>query len=155
VSLWPWNVTSSAPSRAFHSRAVLSNDAVATRAEIIASAVSRIYSPNGDGDLAKITFRDGKTRTIKPSDLVSGAVISKIAQLAIERACWRELDTGESGVCLQDVLSAVAEEFASAVRSLTPANCRKHLSGLPQDVDVVAVEPIVSKAPPVRYLNMS
>jgi len=131
------------------------DDAVATRAEIIASAVSRIYSPNGDGDLAKITFRDGKTRTIKPSDLVSGAVISKIAQLAIERACWRELDTGESGVCLQDVLSAVAEEFASAVRSLTPANCRKHLSGLPQDVDVVAVEPIVSKAPPVRYLNMS
>ena len=29
-----------------------------------------------------------------------------------------------------------------AAGMLTPYNCRKHLSGLPQDVDVVSVDPI-------------
>jgi proteasome-associated ATPase len=66
----------------------------ATRADIISSAVSRFYSPNGEGDLARLTFRDGKTRTVNSSDLVSGAVVSKIAQVALERACLREVETG-------------------------------------------------------------
>jgi proteasome-associated ATPase len=130
-------------------------DTAATREEIIASAVSRIYSPNGEGDLARIMFRDGKTRPIKPNDLISGAIISKIAQAAIECACIREAETGQSGVCLSDVLSAVADEFASATRGLTPGNCRMHIDGLPQDVDVVAIEPVTHKVPhPHRYLNV-
>jgi proteasome-associated ATPase len=131
-------------------------DAAAARQEIIGSAVSRIYSPNGEGDLARLTFRDGKTRTIKPSDMVSGAVIGKIAKVAIERACLREVASGEEGVALEDVLCAVAEEFGSACRALTPANCHKHLERLPQDVDVVSVEILGQKAArPVRFLDLS
>ena len=82
-------------------------------------------------------------------------MISKIAQTAIECACIREAETGQSGVCLSDILSAVADEFASATRGLTPTNCRMHIDGLPQDVDVVAVEPVSHKVPhPHRYLNV-
>jgi proteasome-associated ATPase len=133
-----------------------SDNSASARAEIIASAISKIYSPNGGGDLARITFRDGKTRIVKPHDLVSGAVIAKIAQMAIERACWREVETGDAGICLQDVVSAVAEEFASAARGLVPGNCHKHLSELPQGVDVVAVEPIARNVPaPHEYMNRS
>ena len=108
--------------------------------EMIDAAVSRIYAPNGEGDLATITFRDGKRRTVRPTDLVSGAVIEKIALAAKERASLREIETGEAGVEVLDVLLAVEEEFETAARSLSPANCRSYLHDLPQDVDVVSVQ---------------
>jgi proteasome-associated ATPase len=131
-------------------------DARATREQLISSAVSRIYSPNGEADLARLTFRDGKTRTVKSSDLVSGAVISKITQVAMERACLREVEGGEPGVTLADLLCAVSEEFASTCSALTPANCHKHLGGLPQDVDVVSIEPLTRKAArPHRFVDLT
>jgi hypothetical protein len=53
-----------------------------------------------------------------------------------------------------DVSSAITEEFTGAARVLCPANCRLHLSGLPQDVDVVSVEPVARKTNrPQRYLK--
>lgn len=128
----------------------------AARSEIIESAVSRIYSPNGDGDLLMITFRDGKRRTIRAKELISGASIAKIALAAKERACVEEIETGESGVHLNHVLSAIAEEIQSIAGTLTPANCRHHLTDQPQDVDVVRVEPIQRKvAQPHAYLHVA
>ena len=39
--------------------------------------------------------------------------------------------------------------------ALTPRNAHVYLSDLPQDIDVVAVEPIVRRvAQPHRYLNL-
>jgi len=120
-----------------------SND---SRREIIESAVSRLYSPNGDSDLFAITFRDGKRRIVRAKELISGASIAKIAISAKERACLDEVETGESGVRLKHVLSAIAEEFESIAGTLTPANCRQHLTDLPQDVDVVRIEAIKKRA---------
>jgi hypothetical protein len=71
---------------------------------------------------------------------VSGAVIAKIAQAAVERACVREVDTGEAGVRSSDLLTAVDAEFQMAARTLTPINCRRYLEDLPQDLDVVRVD---------------
>ena len=132
------------------------SDKAANRAAIIESCLSTIYSPNGDGELATITFRDGKKRAVRGSDMINGAVIAKIAQAAAERACVREIETGQSGVQMQDVVVSAAEELECAVRGLTRANCRKYLSDLPQDVDVVSVEPRqrpVSR--PHEYLNLN
>ena len=126
------------------------------RREIIESAVSRVYSPNGDSDLLSITFRDGKRRTVRAKELISGASIAKIAISAKERACSEEVETGESGVRLKHVLSAIAEEFESIAGTLTPANCRQHLTDLPQDVDVVRIEAIKSKVPRAhKYLHVA
>ncbi|MDQ2976160.1 MAG: hypothetical protein M3R69_12220 [Acidobacteriota bacterium] len=131
------------------------SDKVATRQALIDSAVSRLYAPNSENDLATITFRDGKRRTIRAADLISGASIAKIAQAAVERACAREIEMNQPGLQLSDALSAVAEEFESVARSLTPANCHQYVCDLPQDVDVVSVEPIVRKvARPHRYLRV-
>jgi proteasome-associated ATPase len=128
----------------------------AARREIIESAVSRIYSPNGDGDLVTITFRDGKRRVVRAKEIMSGASIAKIALSAKERACVDEIETGQPGVCLKHVLSALAEEMESMVGTLTPANCRNHLTDLPQDVDVVRVEPIQRKVSrPHAYLRVA
>ncbi len=120
-------------------------DADATRSAIIRSAVVRIFAPNGDNQLANLQFRDGKRRAIRSADLVNGALIANIVNSAIERACQRELDTGESGLTADDIGWALEEEFANAARALTPRNCRQHLFDLPQDLDVVSVEPVARR----------
>jgi len=130
------------------------DDFAATRAEIIEAAVATIFAPNGSSELATITFRDGKRRAVRASDLVSGAVIAGIARTAIERACRREIEQGPAGLIWKDVALAIEQQFESAVRVLAPGNCRQHLTGLPHDLDVVNVEPAARKVPhPERFLG--
>jgi proteasome-associated ATPase len=128
----------------------------ALRQDIIEAAVSRLYSPNSESELATVTFRDGKRRVVRSADLISGASIAKMTLAATERACTREVEGGLPGVQLTDVLTAIAEEFEGAARTLTPLNCHQYLSDLPQDVDVVSVEAVQRKvARPHLYLNVA
>jgi len=115
-------------------------DATAARAVILDVAVSRLFAPNGEGELARLTFRDGKQREIAPRDLISGATLANLTRRARERACRREIEEGPAGLCESDITAAITVELAQAVGSLTPASCRHHLSGLPDDVDVVRLE---------------
>ncbi len=117
-------------------------DPHATRHELIDAVIARIFAPNGSAPLAKLRLRDGQQREVTARDLVSGAAIANIAREASERACHRDVDSGARGVRLSDVLAAVDEELDKATRLLSPANCSRFLSGLPQDVDVVSVEPV-------------
>ena len=126
------------------------------RRQIIASAVSRIYSPNGEVGLATIKLRDGKQRLIGAKDLISGANIAKIARDAGAAAYKRHRATGEAGIKLEDVLSAMADEFESMARTLSKSNCRSYVTDLPQDVDVISVEPIRRKVlRPHTYLHVA
>lgn len=127
-----------------------------SREDVIATAISRLYAPNADTELAHLTLRDGTRRTVRAPDLVSGALIANIAQKAIERACLRELESDQAdqadqaeatGVSVGDIVAATDEELASSSRFLTPQNCRDHLCDLPQDVDVVRVEPLARTVP--------
>ncbi len=55
---------------------------------------------------------------------------------------------------MADVVNAVGDFFGSAARALTPHNCRNYLDDLPQDVDVVRVNPVERKVDrPYRYIN--
>jgi len=124
------------------------------RAHIIECALARMYSPNGDAELATLVLRDNTRRVLRMPDLISGADIAQIARTAIEQACDREIETGEWGVRVEDVLSGVATQREAAARVLTPANARRYVSGLPDDVDVVRVEPVERKVKrPHLYLN--
>ncbi len=114
----------------------------ASREAILDAGISRIYAPHGLGDLATVTLRDGKRRTVVGRDLVNGASIAKICQSAMERACLREAETGDAGLRTGDLLEAIDRELETATRGLSPRNCRQYLSDLPQDVDVVKVEPV-------------
>ena len=130
------------------------DDATAAREEILSAAVSHIYAPNADNEVATIQFRDGKRRVLRAADLVSGAIIANIVNVAVERACMREIETNESGLRVEDIVTALADEFRTAAHALTPANCRLHLSGLPQDMDVVSIEPVARKVKqPLRYFR--
>ncbi len=127
-----------------------------TAEELIDAAVSRIYAPNGHGELATIGFRDGKRRSVSARDLVSGAVIEKIVQTTLTRAGRREIETGEAGVQLADLFEAIDDEFNTAAQVLAPGNCHRYLDDLPQDVDVVRVEPVVRQAKQLhRYVSLT
>ena len=130
------------------------DDLEATRLEIIETAVSRIFAPNGDAELATLTFRDGTRRPVRMADLINGAMIANIAGEAIERAGSREIESGIGGMTFEDLDAALTAEFETAARVLTPANCRSHLTGLPHDMDVVNVQPVERKVSrPGRYRN--
>ena len=104
--------------------------------------------------LATLTLRDGKRRSVRAADLVSGALIANITRRALERACLRDVELGDAGLRLSDLLEAIETELDSAARVLTPANCRRHLETLPQDVDVVRVDLVrASKQRSYRYLS--
>jgi SpoVK/Ycf46/Vps4 family AAA+-type ATPase len=126
----------------------------AARARVLDGLVAALYAPNGQSTVATLRFRDGSQRPVRAAELLSGAEISQIAAAAIERACVREIETGEAGVRLEDALDAAAEQLESAAKALRPVNCRSYLADLPDDVDVVAVEPAASKVRrPHRYRN--
>jgi len=128
---------------------------VEARERIMDSVISRLYAKNEDSELAKLVLRDGSQRPVRSADLMNGACIAQIANNAIERACTRESETGEEGVRLEDVLSSAEEQCAASLRALTPHNCRDHLSGIPDDVDVVSIVPTAKKiASPHSYLNL-
>jgi proteasome-associated ATPase len=131
-------------------------DSGRARDALVAAAVSRIYAANGDSDVATLTLRDGKRRQVAARELMSGATIAKIARTAVERACLREIEGGDAGVCLRDLLMAVDDECVQVAQVLTPANCRLHLAGLPTDVDVVRVDPVTRKVPqPLKYVAVA
>jgi proteasome-associated ATPase len=113
-----------------------------SRDDVVGCAVSRLYAPNGETELARVLFRDGTEKTVRAADLVSGAVIANIAEKAIEHACVREISGGAVGLSARDVVLATNEELDNLARTLTPANCRSHVLDLPQDVDVVQLEPV-------------
>lgn len=132
-------------------------DAAAAREEIIDTAVSTVFSPNGaNKELATITFRDGEHQVVGYADLICGASLANIAQSAIELAQIREVETGRSGVRLEDVLTAVEEAGASAVAALTRENCLNYLPNLSHDRDVVDVSVTARKTKAShQYLNLN
>ena len=117
----------------------------AAREALLDHAIAQLFAQNGETELANLTLRDGKHRMVRAADLVSGAQLGAIAQSAMERACVRETEGGPLGISLADASAAVSDFFVSAPRALTPRNARNYLRDLPQDVDVVRVDPVERK----------
>jgi ATP-dependent 26S proteasome regulatory subunit len=124
-----------------------------TRAEIVDRAVSRLYSPNAENEVSVIKFRDGKTRTVAARDLMSGRMIAQICRAARQAAFLRDVNKKDRGVRVEDMEEAVCQAIERLAATLTPRNAHAYLE-LPQDIDVVAVEPIRRHAAGAhRYLN--
>ena len=116
--------------------------------------MSRLYSPNADNALCRIRFRDGKERTIAARDLASGRLIENICRTARRLAFLREIRAGGAGVRVKDMEDSVSQTLERMRTILTVHNAHAYLTDLPQDVDVVSVEPIVRKVKhPHHYLN--
>jgi proteasome-associated ATPase len=126
------------------------------RRDLIDTAVSQLYAPNGAGEIATLTFRDGSCRPVQARDLVSGAMLAGIARAATERAVNREIEQDDAGIRRCDVLDAIVDELTTAVSALAPHNAHSHIAGLPQDLAVVRVEPVLSRPRrPHRFLSVA
>lgn len=122
-----------------------------TRRELIETAVSRFYSPNADNALSVVHFRDGKTRTVAARELASGRIFTQVCRATRQAAFLRDVRGGGSGVQVADIEDAVADAIERLRSTLTVHNVHAYLADLPQDVDVVSVEPIVRKVPRHRH----
>lgn len=124
-----------------------------TRAQLIDTAVSRLYSPNAEGvSLCRLHFRSGGTRLITARELMSGRLIEQLCATMARSAFWRDANGGEAGIGMSDLEAAVTDMLERLRTTLTPHNAHAHLDDLPHDNDVVRVEPIVPRiARPHRY----
>ena len=103
-----------------------------------------------------IKFRDGKTRTVTARELISGRMIEQICRAARQAAFFRDVRSKERGLRVEDIDGAVADAIQRLSTLLTPRNAHAYLSDLPQDIDVVAVEPVVRRVTHAhRYLNIT
>jgi len=122
------------------------------RHELIETAVSRFYSPNGDNELCTLRFRDGRTRIVAARELASGRLFAQVCRAACQRAFLRDEREGDPGLRVADVEDAIADAMERLASTLGVRNVHAHLADLPQDVEVVSVEPVVRKlARPHRY----
>jgi len=130
--------------------------AAETRSEIVETAASRLYAPNGDAELCELQMQDGKRRTVHARELVSGRLIEQIAHDARRRARRRHSRGDARGVEVRDVRDAIDEALQRLATSLTVHNVRSHLDDLPQGIEVVRVEPIRRKPAQVtRYVDVA
>jgi SpoVK/Ycf46/Vps4 family AAA+-type ATPase len=121
------------------------------RQHIIGLAVEKIFTSNGATDLARVMLADGRAQIVERSDLVTGAVVAKIAQSAIEKACVREIQGGEPlGVTPGDVLSSVDEEFRVMASTLTRDNIRRYIPAIPDGIQVGSVEVLDKQTAPAE-----
>jgi proteasome ATPase len=124
-----------------------------THGEIVETAVAQLYAPNADNELCRIRFRDGKDRMIAARELMSGRLIEQICKAAKRAAFLREVEGGARGITVRDMQDAVCAAIERLRSTLTPYNARAYLDDLPQDVDVVAVDPVVRRVKtPHRYI---
>ncbi len=122
------------------------------RDQIVDTAVSRFYSPNGDNALCTLRFRDGKTRTVVARELASGRLFAQVCRAACQAAFVRDVRGGEVGLRVADMEQAVGDAIERLASTLSRRNVHDYLPDLPQDVDVVSVEPVVRKVVrPHRY----
>ncbi|MBW2270516.1 MAG: AAA family ATPase [Deltaproteobacteria bacterium] len=126
------------------------------RREVLDTAVSRLYAPNAANEVSELQLRDGTCRTVHARELASGRLIEQIALATRERAFRRHLKGDAGGVTAFDVASAVEDALVRLSSLLSVHNARAYLDDLPDDVDVVRVEPIRPRPPQGhRYLHAS
>ncbi len=114
-----------------------------SREESIETAVSLLYAPAGDcNDITRIRFNDGSSRVVKASELCSGRLIQQIAGNARRAAARREINRGQPGLSVDDLTLSTEEAIDGLRTSLSRDNAASCLPDLPQDLTMVAVEPI-------------
>jgi len=122
-----------------------------SRQAIIDAGLSRLYDPNADNMIASLQFRDGKRREVAARELVSGRLIQQVCTAARATAFERHCQGGEPGISVIDMKTAAADAIERLRRTLTLRNIKSYLPDIPQDLDVVEVEPVKSRIDRLHY----
>jgi len=88
-----------------------SGEAQAAVDRMIAVTVEEMYSLNEANRFLEVTYANGDKEVLYFKDFSSGAMIESVVRRAKKLALKRYIQTGEKGIKVDDLLSAVREEF--------------------------------------------
>lgn len=119
--------------------------------ELIETATAHLYAPNSPrSNIATITFRNGSTKEISPSDIISGAMIENTVRKASYNSCVRAL-SDRVGITLGDLIGALDEELDSVAEQLENFRTLQNWINIDSDLDVVKIESHKSSITAHRY----
>ncbi len=87
-------------------------DARATVEAMVDAAVDAMYSTDEANRFREVTYANGDREVLCFKDFASGAMIESIVRRAKKSALKRHVGGGEKGIGLDDLLSAIREEYA-------------------------------------------
>lgn len=119
-----------------------SREAAKIRCEIVDVTISRLYAPNAENAISQLSLRDGTSRTVHARELMSGRLLEQLARAVRERAFRRHIRDEGQGLRISDAVACVENTLAELSTTLSIHNTRAYLDDLPEDIDVVRVEPI-------------
>ena len=113
--------------------------------ELIAPLLSRLYTPNGDyAEVAQVKLSDGRRLPVAGRQLLSGAMLENMVNVAAQQAAVREAATGQEGLTEEDLALALETELVGAVSLLSPSNVQGYVNSVPQDAQPIAVDPLLT-----------
>jgi proteasome-associated ATPase len=86
-------------------------DAEVTVREMIDRTVEKMYASDRDNEFLEVTYANGEKEVLYFKDFNSGAMIENVVARAKKLAIKRLLDTGTRGLALDDLLTAIRDEF--------------------------------------------
>ncbi|MEX2256059.1 MAG: proteasome ATPase [Acidimicrobiia bacterium] len=84
------------------------DDAVAA---MIDAAVERMYALDDENRFLEVTYQNGDKEVLYFKDFASGAMIENVVRRAKKLAIKRKIDGGATGICAEDLIASIAQEF--------------------------------------------
>ena len=78
---------------------------------MIDSAVETMYSTGEENRFLEVTYQNGDKEVMYFKDFSSGAMIENIVRRSKKLSIKREIDGGAKGICTQDLLDSIKQEF--------------------------------------------
>ena len=83
----------------------------ASISDMIDETVAEMYRDDEDNQFLEVTYQNGDKEILYYKDFSSGAMIENIVRRAKKLAIKRVIAGGERGVCLQDLLDSIKQEY--------------------------------------------
>jgi proteasome-associated ATPase len=80
-------------------------------ADMIAATVDEMYRSDAANEFLEVTYQNGDKEVLYYKDFSSGAMIENIVRRAKKLAIKRVIGGGERGVCTQDLLDSIKQEY--------------------------------------------
>ena len=79
--------------------------------QMVDQAVAEMYATSDENRFLEVTYQNGEKDIMYFKDFSSGAMIENIVRRAKKLAIKRLIDSGSRGICLQDLLESIHQEF--------------------------------------------
>ena len=79
--------------------------------QMLDQAVAEMYATSDENRFLEVTYQNGEKDIMYFKDFSSGAMIENIVRRAKKLAIKRLIDSGSRGICLQDLLESIHQEF--------------------------------------------